>query len=290
MEREYVKGLALAWAANLLWGIYPVLFRQVDGIDPGAFVGYRMAWSTPFLLLVLVALREHHAFLQLWRDAATVRWLILSTALTGLGWGLYVWCVQNGRIVESSLGYLLTPMFNVLLGVWLFGERLDRRRWWCVGLAATGVVYMAAASGVVPVYGIILGAAFAAYAAVRRIAQVEALAGVAAENLVLLPVGVVLILTATSPAPVGADATWMAVAGLATALPLVWYVAAARRIAMATLGNLFYLCPALSFLIGVFVYDEPFTRHHLVMFSMIGIALLGFSLPAGVFVRPRLSA
>ncbi len=278
MEREYFKGLVLAWAANILWGVYPILFKQLDGLDPGAFVGYRILYSTPFLVVVVVVMRQHHAFLQLWRNAAVLRYLIISTAMMGLSWGLYVWCVQNDRIVESSLGYFLTPVLNVLVGVAMFRERLDRSQWLAVGMAAAGVVYMAAATGYVPWFGLVLGLAFALYGAARKLAQVEALNGVLAETLMLLPIGVVLLYMAP-PATGESNVAWLAVAGIATALPLIWYVAAARRIEMATLGNLFYFCPTLSFLIGVLLYHEPFTRHHLVMFALIwgGLAVYSFS-------------
>ncbi len=278
LDREYKKGLLLAWAANLLWGVYPLLFKQLDGLDPGAFVGYRILYSLPFLVLVVLLLRQHHEFFRVWRNPALLRLLLFSTLLMGVSWGLYVWCVQNGRIVESSLGYYLTPMLNVLVAVVLFRERLDRIQWSAVGLAGAGVVYMAASTGYVPWFGIILGLAFALYGAVRKLAQVEAINGLLVETLMLLPVGLLLLWIAPDPAP-GAepDTLWLAVAGIATALPLIWYVGAARRISMVTLGNLFYFCPTLGFLIGVLVYDEPLSRDHLVMFALIWVGLLVYS-------------
>ncbi|KAA3626586.1 MAG: EamA family transporter RarD [Proteobacteria bacterium] len=287
LERDYLKGLVLAWAANLLWGVYPLLFKQLDGLDPGAFVGYRILFSTPFLLLIVFLFRQHHAFLQLWRDGVTLRLLIVSTAMMGLSWGLYVWCVQSGRIVESSIGYYLTPVLNVVVGVVLFRERLDRWQWVAVAMAAAGVLYMAASTGYVPWFGLLLGLAFAVYGAVRKLAQVDAINGVLAETLMLFPVGMALLWIAPStPESGGPDVFWLSVAGVATALPLIWYVGAARRISMATLGNLFYLCPTLGFLIGVFVYGEPFTSHHLVMFTLIWGGLLMYSF-SGRFARPR---
>lgn len=287
MEREYFKGLVLAWGANLLWGVYPVLFKQLDGLDPGAFVGYRILYSTPFLLLVVLVLRQHHEFLQIWRNTQVIRLLLVSTAMMGISWGVYVWCVQNGRIVESSLGYYLTPVLNVVVGVVLFRERLDRRQWSAVALSALGVLYMAAATGYVPWFGLLLGLAFAVYGAVRKLVQVDALNGVLAETLMLLPVGMLLLWLAPQPAPgSGPDGFWLPVAGVATALPLIWYVGAAKRISMTTLGNLFYACPTLGFLIGVFVYGEPFTRHHLVMFALIWGGLLVYSL-SDLIVRRR---
>ncbi len=270
MDGEYRKGLVLAWAANLLWGVYPILFKQLDGLDPGAFVGYRILYSLPFLVAVVLLFRQHHEFFRIWRDAALLRLLLVSTLLMGVSWGLYVWCIQNDRIVESSLGYYLTPVLNVLVGVALFQERLDRVQWAAVAMAGAGVVYMAASTGYVPWFGLILGLAFALYGAVRKLAQVEAINGLLAETLMLLPVGIALLWMAPTPAA-GAepDKLWLAIAGIATALPLIWYVGAAKRISMTTLGNLFYFCPTLGFLIGVFVYDEPITRHHIVMFVLI---------------------
>ena len=145
-------------------------------------------------------------------------------------------------------------------------------------MAAAGVVYMAASTGYVPWFGLILGLAFAVYGAVRKLAQVEAVNGLLAETLMLLPIGVVLLWLAPAPAPgEEPDIVWLVVAGVATALPLIWYVGAARRISMATLGNLFYFCPTLGFLIGVAVYDEPFSRHHLVMFALIWAGLAVYS-------------
>jgi chloramphenicol-sensitive protein RarD len=279
VEREYFKGLVLAWAANLLWGVYPVLFKQVDGVDPGAFVGIRILYSLPFLALMVVLVRQHHAFLQVWRDTRLLRLLIVSAAMMGLSWGVYVWCVQNARIVEASLGYYLTPLFNILVGVIVFGERLDRRQWVAVALAASGVSYMAATTGYIPWFGIFLGLAFSLYGAVRKVAQVEALSGVLIETLLLLPVGIALMWMAPkAPLGAGPDGFWLMVAGIATALPLIWYVGAAKRISMVTLGNLFYACPTLGFLLGVAVYGEPFTTDHLVMFALIWASLALFAL------------
>ncbi len=278
MDGEYRKGLVLAWAANLLWGVYPILFKQLDGLDPGAFVGYRILYSLPFLVAVVLLFRQHHEFFRIWRNAALLRLLLLSTLLMGISWGLYVWCIQNDRIVESSLGYYLTPVLNVLVGVVMFRERLDHIQWIAVAMAATGVVYMAASTGYVPWFGLILGLAFAVYGAVRKLAQVEAVNGLLAETLMLLPIGAVLLWLAPAPAPgTEPDIVWLVVAGVATALPLIWYVGAARRISMATLGNLFYFCPTLGFLIGVAVYNEPFSRHHLVMFALIWGGLAVYS-------------
>ncbi|GJL81632.1 MAG: membrane protein [marine bacterium B5-7] len=285
---EYRKGVMLAWAANILWGVYPVLFKQLDGIDPGVFVAYRLLYSAPFLLIIVFAFRQQHEIFRIIRNPSVMRLLMVSTALMGCNWGLYIWGVQNGRIIESSLGYFLTPVFSVIVGVLFFNERLAPRQWLAVAIAGTGVVCMAVTTGYIPWYGLLLGLAFTLYGAVRKLVQVEALNGVLVETLILLPIGLALLWLAPSDSfgHTQSEQMWLGIAGIVTALPLVWYIAAARRIPLATLGNLFYFCPAIGFGLGVFVYDEEFTGHHLVMFMLIWIGLSVYMLPAG-FLRSR---
>lgn len=275
MDRSTRIGLALAWAANLTWGFFPLLFKQLEGVDPAVFIGYRVLYCVPLLVLAVVVLRRAAALLQLWRHPGAVGLLLVSTAMMGLNWGIYLWCILNGRVIEASFGYFLTPILNVVIGVLVFRDSMNPVQWLAVVLAASGVVLMSAATGYVPWFGIALGLSFAVYGAVRKVVRVEALPGTLAENLLLLPPGLLLLWLIPVDGGHGAlPQGWIATACMVSLLPIIWYIAAARRISMVTLGNLFYVAPSLSFLLGVFLYHEPFTRDHVVMFGLIWCGLL----------------
>jgi len=285
---DHSSGLAYAMAANLVWGTFPVYFKMLEHVGPALVIGYRMLWATVVLVIALFVLRQWYAVKAAFQSIGVLKLLLLSTVLMGISWGLYIWAVHSERIIETAMGYYLSPMMTVVVGLVMFKEHLNAWQWVAIAMAACGVLSMIVFSGYVPWIGIILGAAFALYSGIRKLVGVESLVGMCIETLLLCPLGLIVILV-FAPSQSGAldvmTHLQLAGSGLITIVPIIWYVAAARRLSLTTLGTLFYLAPTISFFVGVFVYDEPFTKIHGVMFVLIWAGLVIYSLNAFTTAR-----
>lgn len=269
----------LAAAAYVLWGVFPLYIKQVAHVPALQVVAHRSWWSVVFvfaLLAVLGRLGWLRAALADWR---TLRVFAASALLLSANWLIYVWAVSAGRIVDTSLGYFINPLVNVLLGVWLLGERPRPLQWVAVGIAATGVAWLVLGAGEWPWIALALAGSFGLYGLLRKTAPLGAAEGLALETLMQAPIALALI---AWWAWAGASAmrtddpvtmAWLLAAGPFTAIPLLLFAAGARRVTLATLGLLQYLGPTLQFLIGVFVYGEPFSANRAVGFVLIWAAL-----------------
>ena len=276
-------GLAYTAGSILLWGCFPVYFKQLEGLDLVSIMGHRVVWALLFLLLVVGVSGRLSRIREALAEPRALLWLLLTSAMLASSWVVYIWAVHNELIIEASLGYFLTPILSVVIGLVLFRERLNPWQWSAVLLAAAGVLSMALLNGVVPWVGIFLGGIFALYSAVRKKINFQAFTGSLIETIYMLPFGLAIILL-VPPAGDGAvslaDYAWLAGSGVMTILPLVWYISASRLIPLSVLGTLFYLAPTLGFLSGVFIFGEPFTTGHAVMFSLILSGLTLFTIDA----------
>lgn len=276
--------LAQAVGAYFIWGFLPVYFNLLKAVPPLQVVAHRVLWSV-LLLLGLVWLRK--SLPALWAALTTRAMLVpmLATAvLIGANWLIYIWAVTNGYIAASSLGYFLNPLLNVLLGFLFLQERLTRLQWVAVGLAGVGVAIMA--TGALDALGISLSLAltFALYGLIRKVAPVGPMVGLAGETIILLPAALLLFgwwwaagQGRFGTMGAGTDALLIA-SGLVTALPLLLFASAARRMRYATIGLIQYIGPTIQFLLAIFLYREPLTAIHLVTFPLIwaGLALYSF--------------
>ncbi|MEA2000638.1 MAG: EamA family transporter RarD [Actinomycetota bacterium] len=272
------RGIVFGVGAYMIWGFLPIFWKAIDTVDSLEILAHRIVWSV-VLLAVIIAMR--HSWDQIRRlRAATFGRLLLAGTLLALNWATYIWAVNNGHIIESSLGYFINPLFNVVLGVLILRERLEPGQWLAVGIAAAGVAYMTVSVGSVPWIALVLATSFAFYALLKKqmdtVGPVESLAVEVA--LVLVPALIFLtVLGVGGRAAFVADGpriTFMLVlTGVATALPLVLFGAAARRIKLSTIGLLQYIAPSIQFLIGVFLYDEVVGRDRLIGFVLVWIAL-----------------
>lgn len=278
-----LAGPAYAAGAILIWGMFPVFFNQLDHIDAVVIIGHRMVWAMVFMLLVVIGLgtftEARHAFAR----SGNLPTLAFTGALLGVSWATYVWAVLNGHIVEASLGYYLTPILSIVAGLLFFRERLNRLQWLSVILAAAGVASMIVINNIVPWIGVFLGAIFALYSTLRKKLELKPFVAGFIESVFLLPVGLGIILLYPASVVVGLpvmDWALLVSAGIVTILPLAWYICAARLMPLTVLGTLFYLAPTLGFLSGVFIYGEPFTTGHAVMFGLILLGLGIFTVDA----------
>ncbi len=277
------SGAVLAFGAFLCWGLFPLYFKQVAAVPAVEMLANRVVWSLVFVTFLLTVIRGWPAVLAVFPNRRLMAILTLSAVVISINWGVFIWAIANNRILEASLGYYINPLVSVVLGVAVLRERLRPAQWAAVGLAATGVAYQVVGLGVFPWVALTLAFSFGFYGLIRKTAAVDAFSGLFIETLILGPLALAYLawLAAAGQVAFGRgdwqlDA-WIAASGVITALPLILFVAGAKRIRLSTLGLLQYVVPTGHFVLAVFVYGEPFTSGTLVTFACIWAALAVYS-------------
>jgi chloramphenicol-sensitive protein RarD len=273
------RGLTASAVAFVIWGLFPLYFAPLHEVAALEVIAHRVVWSCVLVLLILVARGELATLRAALADWGVMWRLTLTATLISLNWLVYVWGVGHGHVVETSLGYFINPLVNVLLGIAVLSERLNRSQWIAVALAAVAVGYLAVNAGSVPWIALTLATSFGLYGLIRKVVRVDALPGLAAETLLLFPLAVGYLLWraaqgsgALGHAGIGTDLLLIG-AGPATALPLYLFAYGARLIPYSTVGLLQYIAPTLQLACGVFVMHEPFDRARLFGFALIWVAL-----------------
>lgn len=272
------RGIALGAGAYLLWGVLPIFWKALETVDSLEILAHRIIWSV-VLLAAIVRLRRSWSQIRNLGRGSLIR-LLIAGSLLSLNWATYIWAVNNGHIVESSLGYFINPLLNVALGVMILRERLDPTQWLAIGIATAGVAYMTIAVGSLPWIALVLAFSFATYALLKK--QMMALGpfeSLTVEiTLVVVPALIFVVALAFngdgSFGSAGPRTTILLIlTGVATALPLLLFGAAATRIPLSTIGLLQYIAPSMQFLIGVFIYNEVVGRDRLIGFVLVWVAL-----------------
>lgn len=274
------SGVLFGLAAFISWGFLPVYWKQLQEVAPFEILCHRIVWSCVFLCLI-VSYQQRWGEVRLIAVSLEKLWkLCISGLLIGFNWFIYIWAVNTGHVVETSLGYYITPMVNILFGFLLLGERLGRLQTFAVLSALGGVIYSLAGYGNFPKFGLTLAFTFAFYGFARKKIQVAPIPGLLIETVVLLiPALAYLLYRQMQYGSLFLTNTgitlWLIGAGVATSLPLLWFAAAARNLRLSTIGILQYLAPSIAFMLGVFLYREHFDLHSLVTFSLIwfGVAV-----------------
>jgi chloramphenicol-sensitive protein RarD len=287
-------GMLYAFLAYAIWGLFPLYFKQLHGVNAFEVIAHRTLWSLAVLLVVLTVLRRWAWLGAALKNPRLIGSFVLSALLLSTNWLIYVWAVQNGHVVESSLGYFINPLVSVALGFAVLHERPRPLQWAALALAAAGVMWLTFSAGRLPWIALALALSFGLYGLMRKTAALGALEGLTLETMVLAPIaGLALALwtvhgqsafVTASPTVIG----WLLLAGPITAVPLLMFAAGARRITLTMLGLMQYIAPTLQFCIGVWVYGEPLDGSRLVGFAIIWTALAAYSLE-GLW-RSRLNA
>lgn len=273
------SGALYALLAFGIWGLYPLYLRELASVSSLEIVLHRSAWSLVFLLGVLALLRRWAWLGTLMKSPRQMLMPLASGLLLALNWLLYVYAVQSAQVVEASLGYFINPLISVCLGVVVLRERLKRIQWVAVAFAAAGVMWLTWHTGRLPWLGLALAATFAVYGLLRKTSVLGPLEGLTLETLLIAPL-VLPWLGLITWSGQGALATgspsltfWLVMAGPLTAVPLMLFAAAARRLKLATVGLFQYLSPSLQLAIGVVIFGEPFDRQRLAGFVLIWAGL-----------------
>ncbi len=283
-HRDTVRGLWIAAATFGLWGVMPLYWHVLKAVPSLSIVLHRIVWSALFVGAFLLW-RDGRGWLRDVLAQPQLRWMLAASgALIAFNWGLYIWAVNAGHVVETALGYFINPLLNVLIGVLFLRERLRPLQWLSVAIATAGVLWLTLQYGRLPWIALALAASFALYGLIRKLVAVDSIAGLGVESAYLLLPALGLLLWSEAhagggfPAGYGALAsTLLVLSGIVTALPLVGFAYAVRRIPLTSVGLMQYIAPTLQFLIGVFVLHEAFDRQRLVGFVLIWIALAVFA-------------
>jgi chloramphenicol-sensitive protein RarD len=278
------RGPLLAAGAYLLWGVLPIYWRALAGVPALEILLHRIVWSLAVVLILLVARKEWRWLADGLRRPAVFRVFLVTAALLAVNWLVYLWANNNGHIVETSLGYFITPLVSVVLGLLVLHERMRPGQWLSVGIAALGVLFLVLTAGGWLWISLALALSFGFYGLLRKTARLGSLEGLTVEMAILfLPaLGYLLLLSARGEAAFGAagasTTTLLALSGIVTAVPLLLFASGARLVPLTTLGLLQYIAPTMQFCIGVFVYHEPFDTARLLGFSIVWFALAVYSL------------
>jgi chloramphenicol-sensitive protein RarD len=276
------KGILYGIGAYALWGLFPIYWKLLQRVPAPQLLGHRIGWSFLFLIGIILGTRQGAAFRTAALTPRTLRIYFIAAILIGVNWLTYVWAVNAGYIVETSLGYFINPLLSVLMGVFFLHERLRPLQWIPILLAAAGVGYLTLVYGRLPWIALLLAFSFGIYGLVKKVAPLGSLYGLTLETGILfLPALIFLVYSETGGSGAfmhtGAGTDLLLIgAGVVTTVPLLLFASAARSIPLSMLGILQYIAPTIQFLLGVLVYKEAFNHFQLIGFGVVWLALVIF--------------
>ncbi len=283
VDPQRTSALLAGIAAFVTWGLIPGYWKLLKAIPATEILAHRFLWTTLFLAGMLSAQRRWPEVRTNAKSPRAIAYCLASGLAVATNWFLFIWAVNNGRVIETSLGYFMTPLVNVLFGAVFFQERLTRLQLASVLLATAGVLNLTFGYGSFPWVALSLCTSFGLYGFLRKKSGTAAIPGLFFETTAIVPIALIyLILLTANGSLLFGHAEWrlsilLMTTGVVTAVPLLWFGYAARHLRLTTVGFLQYLSPTGTFFLGIFLYREPFTRAHLVTFSLIWIALALFT-------------
>ena len=279
------QGTIYAILAFSFWGMVPIYFKSVSHVEPLEVLIHRILWSVVFLTLIVFITKTTKNVTTILKDSKKLKILFISAILVSLNWLTFIWAISNNQIVEASLGYYINPLVSVVLGYLFFKERVNKTQLFAIFLALIAIVYQLYTLGELPIVSLILAFSFGFYGLARKKVHVESVSGLLIETLLISPIALIYFIylqingTSDFIFPLDKTSYLLVIAGIVTIIPLIWFNLAATKISMIKLGFLQYIGPSLSFLLAIFLYNEPFNLDKLITFIIIWIALLIFSMP-----------
>ena len=274
------KGYLSAFAAYFWWGLSPIYWKIISSVPALEVLGLRVFWAIPFIMLVFIFKKNLSFFIELLKSPFKYRIYFVSAMLLMINWFVWIWSMNNGFIVDASLGYFINPLLNVVIGVIFLHERLRRVQWISLLLGLVGVLYLAFNYGKFPWIALTLATCFALYGYIRKTAALGSFHGLSVEVLyMIVPASLLLFFlnqsgTFSLPEQSIEMHFWLSLTGIITVVPLLTFAYGARKIPYSTLGFIQYIAPTMQFLLGVFIYNEVFNVERFTGFSFIWLALI----------------
>ena len=294
MERKkHIEGLIIGGSAYLMWGLLPLYWRLVHSLNAYQLFAQRVVWSLLFIVFLLLITKKWTEFKQLLMAKEKYMYLIASSVFISINWLVYIWSINNGYVIESSLGYFINPLILTLFGRMFFKEKLTRLQLVGIAFAMAGVLAKTVLYGRVPIIAITLAISFATYGVLKKKAHVNSLTGLGFETMIIgLPSLIYIIFAETSGAGITGNLPFgfwilISLSGVATATPLILYSEAAKKLPLCTLGFLQYIAPTITLFLGIYVFGEPFDYKSLAAFSLIWIGLIIFSYSQLILLKKK---
>ncbi|WP_271397226.1 EamA family transporter RarD [Salinicoccus roseus] len=284
---ENSKGIIFALGAYLIWGFLPIYWKQVEHISSYELIAHRVLWAFIFMIVFILVTNRMHLFYKdlkfIFRNKKKVIALFAASTVITTNWLLYIIAVNNGHILDASLGYYINPLISILIGFVILGERFSKSQWTAIIIVFLGVTYLAVGLGSAPWISLTLALSFSIYGLIKKVINMDAVFALAVETFVLAPFALIYILFLEGSGGgnfgINADSLVMMGTGVITAVPLLLFSLGAQRIRLSLIGILQYFAPTIMLLLGVFMYDESFTDIHTVAYILIwsGLAIYTFS-------------
>jgi len=290
-KEESKLGMIYAVCAFTFWGLMPIYFKQVDTVSAIEVLLHRIIWSVVVLVILLVISKQVSVVKDIFKSLKQLKYLILSSLFVSSNWLIFIWAVSQNKIVETSLGYFINPLVNVVLGYLFFSERMNKNQYIAIFIATFAVLYQIVSIGEIPLISLSLAFTFGFYGLVRKKIAIPSIPGLFVETIVLLPFALVYFyyLVDTNSSAFFANDSYitlmLSLGGIITVLPLLFFNGAATRMKLTTLGFFQYIGPSLAFMVAIFIYNEPMNMDKLITFILIWVALVIFSWDAIVSKR-----
>lgn len=276
---DAAQGVLYGFAAYIIWGIVPIYWPLLQPAGAIEILAHRVIWSLVVLLVFLAIKKRIKKALLIFKDPKKLAILTIASVFIAVNWGIFIWASVSGRILDSSLGYYINPLFSIGLGVLLLKEKLRNLQWLAIAIATIAIIYLSVTLGAPPYVALSLAFTFSIYGYLKKRANVEAIDSLTVETLILIPfaIGYIAYLSSVGQNSFGVNgidhAIWLASAGVITAVPLALFGAAAIRIPLSTLGFIQYVGPTLQFIIGLYLFNEPMPRDRFIGFALTWVAI-----------------
>lgn len=293
MNTEFKKGIFFAFGAYFLWGILPIYWGLIDDIGAFEILAFRIVLSMIFMLFIVILTKNTAPFKRdiqrLFTNPIQLIAIIAAGYVITINWGTFIWAVTNGHVLQSSLGYYINPLVSILLALIFLKERFNKLEWIAIGLAVVGVLYMTLKIGVFPGISLLLAGSFGIYGLIKKLVPIDAISSITIECIVTAPAGFIYLWYIWHQGGLtfgmNVSSFWLLFSGAVTAVPLILFSAGARRIPLSLTGFIQYIGPTLMFLIGIFLFKEPFDLDQLITFIFIWVGIIIYSISQYVKIK-----
>ncbi|MBU6131742.1 EamA family transporter RarD [Staphylococcus xylosus] len=293
MNTEFKKGIFFAFGAYFLWGILPIYWGLINDIGAFEILSFRIVLSMIFMLFIVILTKNTEPFKRdiqrLFTNPIQLIAIIAAGYVITINWGTFIWAVTNGHVLQSSLGYYINPLVSILLALIFLKERFNKLEWIAIGLAVVGVLYMTLKIGVFPGISLLLAGSFGIYGLIKKLIPIDAISSITIECIVTAPAGFIYLWYIWHHGGLtfgmNVSSFWLLFSGAVTAVPLILFSAGARRIPLSLTGFIQYVGPTLMFLIGIFLFKEPFDLDQLITFIFIWIGIIIYSISQYVKIK-----